>query len=151
MLITLQNLENNFDSVDELTINHLCKSISDIFTHTFAMSDTSTQQQQSQYTSQRSQKQWICAACGSTHKKYHLAMKIHKINLSNKIDLITPNKEYKKMNFYINKFINNSQNKLRKMHNKYPKEYWKTLNSIDNKKQDTDIVLEDIYIFFSKI
>ena len=55
------------------------------------------------------------------------------------------------MNFYINKFINDSQNKLRKMHNKYPKEYWKTLNSIDNKKQDTDIVLEDLSFFFKNL
>ena len=51
------------------------------------------------------------------------------------------------MIFYINKFIKKSQNKLRNMHNKDPKEYWKTLNSIDNKKQDPDIVLDDLYNF----
>ena len=154
MLITLRNLENNLDSVNELTINHLCKGISDIFMHAYAMSDTSTQREQSQYTSQRPQKQWFGAECRTARKKYHLAKKIHKINSSNtnKINLIKASKEYKKkMNFYINKFIKKSQNKLRNMHNKDPKEYWKTLNSIDNKKQDPDIILEDLYNFFKNL
>ena len=154
LLITLRNLENNLESVNELTINHLCKGISDILTHAYAMSDTRTQREQSRYTSQRPQKQWFGAECRTARKKYHLAKKIRKINSSNtnKINLIKASKEYKKkMNFYINKFIKKSQNKLRNMHNKDPKEYWKTLNSIDNKKQDPDIVLEDLYNFFKNL
>ena len=149
MLITLQNLiNNNADSVNELTINHLC------ITHAHSMSNTSTQREQSQYTSQRPQKQWFGAECRAARKKYHLAKKIHKINLSttNKINSIKASIEYKKkMNFYINKCIKKSQNKLRNMHNKDPKEYWKTLNSVDNKKQDPDIVLEDLYNFFKNL
>ena len=115
MLITLQTLENNLDSINELTINHLYKGISDIFTHAYAMSDTSMQREQYQYTSQRPQKQWFGAECRNARKKYHLAKKIHKINLSNtnKTNLMKSSKEYKKMNFYINKFIKKSQNKLR--------------------------------------
>ena len=58
------------------------------------MSDTSTQREQSQYTSQRPQKQWFGAECRTARKKYHLAKKIHKINSSNtnKINLIKASK-----------------------------------------------------------
>ena len=37
------------------------------------------------------------------------------------------------------------------MHDKDHKEYWKTLNNIDDKKRDLDIVIVDFYTFFKNL
>ena len=53
------------------------------------------------------------------------------------------------MNFYISKHKKATQEKLRKMKNKNPKDYWKILNSLDNKPENADIKLDDLYSFFN--
>ena len=55
------------------------------------------------------------------------------------------------MNFYISKHKKATQQKLRKMKNKNPKDYWKILNSLDNKPENADIKLEDLYSFFKNL
>ena len=57
----------------------------------------------------------------------------------------------KKMNYFINKHNKSTQNKLRNLKNKTPKEYWKILNSIDNKKADNNIELDTLYTFFKDL
>ena len=37
------------------------------------------------------------------------------------------------------------------MKNKTPKEYWKIINSIDNKKDDNNIELDTLYTFFKDL
>lgn len=55
------------------------------------------------------------------------------------------------MNFYISKHKKATQQKLRIMKNKNPKDYWKILNSLDNKPEIADIKLEDLYSFFKDL
>ena len=51
----------------------------------------------------------------------------------------------------ISKHKKATQQKLRKMKNKNPKDYWKILNSLDNKPENADIKLEDLYSFFKDL
>ena len=55
------------------------------------------------------------------------------------------------MNHFINKHIKTTQNKLRSLKNKNLKEYWKIINSIDNKKNDSNIELDTLYTFFKDL
>ena len=54
----------------------------------------------------------------------------------NKTNLLMHNRTYKKtMNKYINIYKHSQQKKLRKLQKSQPKDYWKFLNSLKNKKK----------------
>ena len=55
------------------------------------------------------------------------------------------------MNFHINKFNRLQQKKLRKLHDKNPKQYWKILNSIDDKDEKSNIELDTLFKFFKDL
>ena len=55
------------------------------------------------------------------------------------------------MNTFINKHKKMQQNKLRKMQKGQPKEYWKFLNSLKNKKISEMPPLDQLYKYFSNI
>ena len=55
------------------------------------------------------------------------------------------------MNFQINKFNRLQQKKLRKLHDKNPKQYWKILNSIDDKDEKSNIELDTLLKFFKDL
>ena len=52
------------------------------------------------------------------------------------------------MNFHINKFNRNIQEKLRKLKSKNPKEYWNIINSLDRNNENSSIDLDTLYNFF---
>ena len=71
---------------------------------------------------------------------------------SSKANLINASKHYKnKMNFHINKYNKTQQSKLRDLHDKNPRQYWKILNDIENKKDSEAIDLNTLHTFFLKI
>ena len=55
------------------------------------------------------------------------------------------------MNKHINKYKRNQQIKLRKMHKKSPKEYWKYLNSLNKRKQSKSPSIESFLDFFKEL
>ena len=55
------------------------------------------------------------------------------------------------LNNYINKHNKANESKLRNMHRKRPKEYWKFLNSLKNKKQNEQPDLNEFYEHFKNI
>ena len=55
------------------------------------------------------------------------------------------------MNFYIKKHNFHTQNKLRKLHSKKPKEFWKLLNKPDDNSTDEKIKIEELYEYFKNI
>ena len=80
-------------------------------------------------------------------KKVHSKIPTHE----NKNRLTSASKLYKKkMSFHINKFNRLQQKKLRKLHDKNPKQYWKIFNLdiIDNKDEKSDIELDTLFDFF---
>ena len=52
------------------------------------------------------------------------------------------------MNFHINKFNRNIQEKLRKFKSKTPKEYWNIINSLDRNNENSSTDLDTLYNFF---
>ncbi|MEW8548622.1 MAG: reverse transcriptase family protein [Candidatus Thiodiazotropha sp.] len=96
-------------------------------------------------------KPWFGSHCKSARKKYHLARKQFNICRSrrNHENLIECSKQYKKtMNKYIAKQSKLTQNKLRNLQSKNPKQYWKFINSLKEKSIKTTPTLEEFYEHF---
>ena len=55
------------------------------------------------------------------------------------------------MNFYINKHNINTQDKLRVLKSKNPKDFWKIINSIEKSKDNQNIDIEFFYDFFKNL
>ena len=93
--------------------------------------------------------------CGGYNNYLKAKKNIHNKILTheNKNRLTSASKLYKKkMNFHINKLNRlQQQKKLRKLHDKNPKQYWKILNSIDNKDEKSDIELDTLFEFFKDL
>ena len=51
----------------------------------------------------------------------------------------------KKRNYFIRKHKKDTQNKLRKLKSKSPKQFWKILNSLQSKRENKDINMNDLY------
>ena len=65
---------------------------------------------------------------------------------------MTTSKKYKKkFKFFIRRHYKDTQNKLRKLKSKSPKQFWKILNSLENKKENKDISINDLYTFLKDI
>ena len=99
-------------------------------------------------------KPWFGLKCKKARKSYNKARKryqIHK-NSGNKANLKAESKHYKNtMNKYINQFKKNQQAKLRKMHKKSPKEYWKYLNSLNKCRKPNAPGLDNFLDFFKDL
>ena len=70
----------------------------------------------------------------------------------NKTVLQNASNAYKKtMNKYINTYNKENEIKLRQLHSKKPKDYWKFLNKIKNKKQVKGPDLQNLYEHFKTL
>ena len=82
-------------------------------------------------------KPWFGPKCHQARKMYRLAKNKYRRfrNEYNESKLQQPSKQYKKvMNFYINQHKWKNANKLRQLHTRRPKEYWRYLNSLSKNK-----------------
>ena len=89
-----------------------------------------------------------------SRKEYHRAKKRHANypSTASKAYLVTTSKKYKKkLIFFIRKHNKDTQNKLRKLKSKSPKQFWKILNSLENNKENKDISINDLYTLFQDI
>ena len=55
------------------------------------------------------------------------------------------------MNFYVKRHNFQTLNKLRKLHSKKPKEFWRLLNKLDDTLTDKKIKIEELYEYFKNI
>ena len=97
---------------------------------------------------------WSSAQCQSARKKYHLARRINRLTPSsiNKQNLKDASQHYKRtMNFHINKFNRDTQEKFRKLKTDSPKDFWKLINNLERDKGDQNISLESLYTFFKDL
>ena len=142
---------NNLNSVSLDKINNICYHFSEIFSESAHLCINNSSSSSKVKTGK---KIWFGTQCEKARKQYHLAKSKHSKNPSavTKINLSKASKTYKKkMNYFVNKHNKSTQNKLRNLKNKNPKEYWKIINSIDNKKTDSNIELDTLYTFFKDI
>ena len=88
-------------------------------------------------------------------EKYHIAKKRYSglSTSTTRSNLQVASKAYKKkMNFYITKYNKSMQKKLQSVKTKSPKDNWKILNNVDQKKhKNENINLDSLYAFFSKV
>ena len=145
----------NKASLSQDSLTEFCNEIANIFVHSESLTVGSDDQLPTDisYNRQKHNK-WFGKECKSARNNYLKAKKIHnKIPThENKNRLTSASKSYKKkMNFHINKFNRLQQKKLRKLHDKNPKQYWKILNSIDDKDEKSNIELDTLFNFFKDL
>lgn len=149
ILHTIQSC--NSDSTKD-SINSIASQIGDAF----QVSAKKVHDLRSNYTAAKKTKNrpWFGYQCQNARKKYYLAKRRHNLYRSaeNKNALIKESRSYKKtMNKFINKHKQLLQNKLRKMQKSQPKEYWKFLNSLKNKKKTELPSIAQFHEYFSNI
>ena len=72
--------------------------------------------------------------------------------LENKYLLNTMSKEYKNViKQSISRFKTEKINKLKNLKNAKPREFWKIINSVDKKENNSNVPLEDLYKYFKEI
>ena len=134
----IQDSSKNYNSVNKDNINSMCLKFSEIF-HESAQTCIPDK---SYPNHTKGKMPWFGKQCAHARKRYHLAKtKFSRCpSTSSRSSLVTASKAYKKkMNYFINK--HNRQTQI--------KEYWKIINSIDSKKQDSsNIGLDSLYSFF---
>ena len=100
-------------------------------------------------------KPWFGPKCHQARKKYRLAKNKYRRfrNEYNESQLQQSCKQYKKvMNFYINQHKWKNANKLRQLHTRRPKDYWRYLNSLSkNKSSEKSPSLQEFFEHFRNI
>ena len=144
---------NNVNTDD---INKICTDIGSIFVSAAEATSGKSKSTSHKHISDNSKdsKPWFGYKCKNARRKYHIARKINNINPTNnnKSKLKETSKNYKRtMNFCINKFNHNMQDKLRNLKSKNPKDYWKFINSLSKKKDNDKIDIEILHEFFKNL
>ena len=138
-------------AVTTKTINDITDSIAGIF---IQAASTSLKQSKQPYKRKIFDKPWFGPACKIARKKYHCARNKYNKSKSTqaKNDLQTASKLYKKtMHKYIHLHKTDKTNKSRNMHSNQPKDYWKYLNSLQQKKNNNQPCTDDFYEHFKLI
>ena len=148
LMIDVQSKLNDVESVVKNDINDFVERISDIFQkaaqNTFKKKTYNTGQKQND-------KKWFGNKCRIARNEYNMAKTRQNKhpNETNKHILIEKSKIYKStMNKYINQEQFKTQEKLHKLHSNKPKEFWKIINSLENKSEYPDLNLGEFYDYF---
>ena len=148
----LGNMQENISSVNADNINAICTKIGELFADASDKSfPTSTYINNNNNEDKINSKKWFGHNCHNARRNYHIARKINNVNPSetNKKNLKTASKNYKQtMNFHINQYNKNMQEKLRNLKSKNPKDFWKIINSLEKSKDNPNIDLDTLYEFF---
>lgn len=99
-------------------------------------------------------KKWYNAECRKNKKQYNKARKryLNFPSIENKEEMKLKCRIYKRtMNKQINNHKKSMENKLRQMHCKNPKAYWKYLNSIKSKTKTEMPNLNELYEYFKEM
>lgn len=102
----------------------------------------------------RHTKPWFGLQCRKAQKRYYLARRNNFIqkNESSKRRLVNSCKKYKStVKKYHNKYIKKIQQDIRKLSNHNPKDYWRLINSINKKRDETPIEMETLLDYFRTI
>ena len=147
----LNRLSSNIDSVSGADIYKVAIDISNVFTtaakETFGLRKNITPD------NSKRDKKWFNKDCRTARRKFHLYRRIHNRNktVENKINLVTASKEYKNvMDKCIQKYRNDLSQKLKTIHSKNPKDYWKILNA-SSKDKKCAVDINDMYNFLKHV
>ncbi|MEW8546068.1 MAG: reverse transcriptase family protein [Candidatus Thiodiazotropha sp.] len=154
IICDIQQARHNLATVNTEIINMICNKIQDSFTTAADKSFDAYKNTRTNNISDAKSKRWFGYKCQSARRKYNIARKINRQNPSktNKINLKQASKIYKcTMNIYINKFDRETQDKLRNLKSKSPKDFWKIINSVDRNNDNPDINIETLFDFFKTL
>ena len=157
--IKLQQINIYLDSINsEITqtdMNEITQNITKLFSdsaeRTFVHVQTNNRNKN---LPEKNHKPWFGYNCKKARKLYNRARKLYQCNrnIENRKTLLNASKNYKKvMNKYITQYERQQQTKLRTLHKKSPKEYWKILNSLDRQKQSKMPPLNSFLDFFKNL
>ena len=162
LTIDIQKVHTLTDQVKphthEQTLSHssvdfIVSEISEIFERSAAIS---FQNNTKHNFKTRNNKPWFGPACHNTRKAYTVARKKYKNIIQFAIELIY--KRHAKYNVYkntMNEFIDkhnqSNEQKLRNMHTKHPKEYWKFFNSIKSNMTSEIPGISTFYEYFKEV
>ena len=149
---TVQNMHSSVNYVDSDKINSLCNDIGQVFQNAAEQSFPPVKPASSGR--KPNSKNWFGYQCENARRKYHKARKRNKKRPtdSNKLNLKNASKAYKKtMNFHINKHNKSTQEKLRNLKSKNPRDFWRIMNSLDKSKDNENIDIETLYDFFKNL
>ena len=146
-------MQHRVSSINKDNLNEICSSIANVF------SDSASQSFGSNFVPTESEgskphKRWFGSQCQSARRKYHLARRINHNNPSptNRCNLKNASLGYKRvMNFHLNKFNRETQEKLRRLKSTSPKEFWKIINNLEKRGDDQNIDIESLHIFFKEL
>ena len=137
-------------NINEIT-NKLCDLFNESADKTFQRTKINTKFHTG---SKNNHKPWFGFNCEKARKSYMKARKIYNLqkNRDNKSALLNASKLYKStMNKYISQYKHTQQTKLRNMHKKSPKDYWKYLNSLNKSKKTKTPPIESLHDFFQEL
>ncbi|MEW8544510.1 MAG: hypothetical protein AB2693_13350, partial [Candidatus Thiodiazotropha sp.] len=149
--ISLENAHRNVDDVDTDCIDNICTQISNMFTESAEITFGGSKKQYKDQRTNKPNKRWFGFQCKNSRKKYHIAKRMHSLNPSQttKDNLKRCSNDYKRtLNLHINKFNHATQEKLRILKSKRPKDFWKIINSIDQNNKESNISIDSLYDFF---
>ena len=151
ILANITQTSQTTDSLSKEKVNALCNTFSEIFNES---ANSCNNYNNGRNTSNNNKKPWFGHQCAKSRKTYHRAKKMHAKHPSSasKASVVSASKMYKKkLNYFIRKHKKDTQNKLRKLKSKSPKQFWKILNNLQSKKENKDISINDLYNFFKDI
>jgi hypothetical protein len=156
----INEIIRNIDSIQDLSttkskLNCISEQIASLF-HSSARRSFPAKQNNRSYNNKNynnnKNKPWFGPHCKKARHKYHVARKqymTHK-NDQYRTQLARASKHYKQvMNTYINKHKFENERKLRQIHTKNPKDYWKILNSIKPQDSSKQPSIDDFYNYFN--
>ncbi|MEW8548328.1 MAG: hypothetical protein AB2693_32900, partial [Candidatus Thiodiazotropha sp.] len=139
------------NTLSQSSIDSIVNEIGDLFERSAIRSFQNNTKRA--YKKIRKNKPWFGPACYNTRKAYNSARKKYNRCRStcNRINLQKACKIYKNtMNKFIDKYNQSNEQKLRNLHNKHPKEYWKFLNSVKNKELSETPDINTFYEYFKE-
>ena len=147
LLANITQTSQTTDSLIKEKVNALCNKFSEIFNES---ANSCNNYNNGSSTANNNKKPWFEHQCAKSRKKYHRAKKMHAKHPStaSKASVVSASKMYKKkLNYFICKHKKDTQNKLRRLKSKSPKQFWKILNILQSKKENKDISINDLYFF----
>ena len=153
VLLQTTYLINHKQAVTDTDINGVISKIEELFLKA-SKSMFGIRKQTNYKIKKNNNKSWFDNNCKMARNSYHMIRRLYNRNetLENKNLLKTVSKEYKNViKQSISRFKTEKINKLKNLKNAKPKEFWKIINSVDKKENNSNVPLEDLYKYFEEI
>ena len=123
LLSNITQTSQTTDSLSKEKVNALCDKLCEFFNES---ANSCNNYNNGSNTANNNKKPWFGHQCAMSRKTYHRAKKMHAKHPSSALRLQWCPQP--KLNYFIRKHKKDTQNKLRKLKSKSPKQFWKIVN-----------------------